>query len=302
MQINKSNLANLYKAFRTIFMSEYQASPDEVAELIAMETSSNAAEEVYHWLGALPGMKKLIDQITIENVKAHNYTIPNDEWEDTVEVKQADIERDREGIYRPMFSSLGEIARQHDGEMVAELLVKGFERTCYSGKNFFDANHEPIPGGKKFSNKTTKKLSQANFRTGRANIRARVNAAGRSMKIGKDLILIVGAKNEALGLEILKTERSDNGKTNVDKDTARLIVWPEIDALNEDAWFIIEAGKSIKPIIIQREKAVDLLALDDPQGDHVFKNHTFLYQAYKRYGYGYGLPELAYGSDGSQAA
>ncbi|WP_309400586.1 Mu-like prophage major head subunit gpT family protein [Cerasicoccus maritimus] len=118
-----------------------------------------------------------------------------------------------------------------------------------------------------------------------------------------------------------------NGRANPASDTAGLVVIgrAQFDALNADgaagdidvvvapgvfryansavnAVAQANVGVPLKPIIIQDEKPVDLLALDDPESDHVFKNHEFLYQAYKRAGYGYGLPELAYGSDGSTAA
>lgn len=303
MQINKTTLRGLYQSFRTIFMEAYQSSPDQIARAIAMTTTSTAAEEVYHWLGALPGMKKLIDEIKIENVKAHNYTIVNDEWEDTIGVKMADIERDREGIYTPMLRTMGDVARQHDGEQLAALLIAGFTQTCYTGKAFFAADHEPIPGGTKFTNKGTKKLSQANFRAARENIRTRKNAAGRIMGLGRDLVLLVSPKNESLGLEILTAERSDNGKTNVDRGTARLVVWPELSGAGTgEEWFLFDAGHPMQPLILQEEVPVDLLALDNPESDHVFKKKEFLYQAYKRAGYGYGLPELIWGSDGTTSA
>lgn len=302
MQINKSTLSNLFKGFRTIFMAAYQGSVENVLDSVAWRTTSNAAEEVYHWLGAMPGMKKLIDEIKIENVTAHNYTIPNYEWEDTISVKQADVERDRVGIYRPLFSTLGDIARQHDFEQIALLLGNGFTQTCYTGKNFFDDDHEPIAGKTKFSNKGTKKLSAANFRTARQNLRERKNAAGRVMGLGRDLVLIVSPAYESTAREILEAERGTNGKTNVDRGTARVAVSAELGAVNSDAWFLIDVGHPMKPVIVQEEKATELLALDDPEGDHVFKKHEFLYQAYKRAGYGYGLPELAYGSTGADAA
>lgn len=302
MQINKTTLKNLFTGFRTIFMSAYQAAVDDVASMIAMRTPSSNANEVYHWLGAFPGMKKLVDEIKIENLPAHNWTIPNEEWEDTIGVKQADIERDRTGIYGPRFQVMGDIARQHDGEQIAALLCGGFAAPCYTGKNFFDEDHNPLGKGHKFTNKGTKKLSQANYRAARKNLKTRVNAAGRAMKLGRDLVLLVGAENESLALEILKAERSDNGETNVDKDSARVVVWAEIDVINPNAWFLFDAGQPLKPLVIQDEKAVDLLSLDDPESDHVFKKHEFLYQAYKRTGYGYGLPELIWGSTGADAA
>jgi len=299
MQINKTTLANLYTGFRTLFFNALQANVDEVASMLAMRAPTMNSKEIWHWLGAFPGMKKLVDEIQIENLTAHDWSIVNDEWEDTIAVKQRDIENDSTGIYAPRFTIMGQVAAQHDGEMVADLLCHGFTRKCYTGKHFFDTDHEPIRGGVKFTNKGTEKFSQTAFRQARKNLRTRRNAAGRALKLGRDLVLVVGAENEAAALETLQAERAANGKTNVDKGTARLVVWPEIDAINPQAWFLFDAAFPIKPIIIQDEKPVELLALDDPEDDHVFKRHEFLYQAYKRAGYGYGLPEVIYGSDGS---
>jgi phage major head subunit gpT-like protein len=64
-------------------------------------------------------------------------------------------------------------------------------------------------------------------------------------------------------------------------------------------WFLFDAGYPVKPFIFQVEKETALVALNQPGDDHVFKHHEFLYQAYGRYNAGYGLPELAYGSDGT---
>lgn len=304
MQLNKTNLQNLYKGFRTIFMAAYQAAPQgDVVDGLAMRVPTMNASEVLHWLGAIPGMQKLIDEIQIKNLVAHKYTIDVNEWESTIAVKQADVERDRTGIYTPLFGSMGDVARQHDGEQLALQLVNGFTTLCYTGKNFFDTDHEPVKKGTKFSNKGTKKFSQTNFRTARTNIRGRLNSAGRSMNLGRDLVLIVSPTYESEAREVLEAERGTNGKTNVDKGTSRLLVWNELSAAgNEHAWFLSDFAQTIKPLIVLDEKPVNILALDDLEADHVFKNHEFLYQGYKRCGYGYGLPELIYGSTGADAA
>lgn len=305
MQINRANLANLYTAFKTQFWAGYQAAPDDIVAALAMRTQSSAAQEVHHWLGAFPGMKEFIDQVSIENIAAHNYTIPNKEWYDAIGVKQADIERDEAGgvgLYGPRFQIMGDVARQHEGEKVADFLVNGFTRPCYTGKNFYDTDHEPIAGGTKFTNKGTKKLSQANYRLARINLKQRKNAAGRALKLGRDLVLLVGAKQEDVAREFLVAERLSNGQTNVDKGTARLVVWPEIDVINEYFWALFDAASLMKPVIVQDEKPMQLLAQDQPDDDCVFNNHEFRYQAYKRQGFGYGLPEVIWASDGSQAA
>lgn len=300
MQINQATLAALFKGYRTQYLEAYQAG-QPFWPRFAMRSPSSAAEEIYHWLGAVPGMRKLVDEIQIRNLSAHRYTIVNDEFESTAAVKEADIERDTFGVYNPLFAAMGMAAAQHPDELLGALMVAGFATECYTGKNFFDSNHEPKKGGTKFSNAGTKKLSAANYRIARANIKSRLNAEGRPMNLGRDLVLVVSPTYESTGREILQAEKIGNN-TNVDRGTAKLEVWPQLSAAGEHYWFLIETGYPVKPFIHQVEKEPTLASLTNMESDHVFKKHEYLYQAYGRYNAGYGLPELAYGSTGADAA
>lgn len=310
MQINQATLAALFKGYRVQFLTAYQGAAP-LWMTYAMRTSSLAAQEIYHWLGAIPGMSKLVDEIQIKNLAAHNFAIANDEFEDTIAVKQADIERDTYGIYNPLFQSMGLAAAQHPDELLANLFINGFTQKCYTGKNFFDNNHQPQAGKTAFSNLFTKKLSSANFEAARASIKGRLNAAGRPMGLGKDLVLVVSPANESLGRQILQadfiqtTANAQGGVasvTNVNKGTARLEIWPQLSTA-PDKWFLLEAGYPVKPFIMQFEKEANaVISLTNPEADHVFKKHEFLYQCYGRYQAGYALPELACGSTGVDAA
>lgn len=301
MQINQSNLTKLYEGLRVIFMEAYQGGTTKW-EMLAMRTTSTQEKEIYKWLGAIPGMKEFLGEANINNLASHGFDIRNKEFDNVIAVPQADIERDSYGVYNPMFQAMGLAARQHRDELLAEIMVDGFSEACYTGKNFFAANHEPQKGGTKFSNKGTKKFSQANFQTARQNLKSRLNAKGRAMNLGVDLVLVVSPKYESEAREVLLADRIANGKTNVDKGTARLEVWPMLSGLNEDAWFLLEAGMPVKPFIVQIEKDTSFAALTNPDSEHVMLKHEFLYGAYGRYNAGYGLPELAYGSTGADAA
>ncbi len=301
MLVNTPNLRALFTGYRTIFFEALHGAQPDVNQW-AMRTQSSAAEEVYAWLGAVPGMRELIDEVQIRNLVESNYRIENKEWESTVAVKRASIERDTYGIYNPLIAGMGTAASQHDEDLLFELMVAGFTQKCYTGKNFFDTNHQPKKGGSKFSNKGTKKISAANFEAARANLKSRLNAEGRSMKLGKDLVLVVSPAYEATGREIVQADRAADGSTNVNKGTARLEVRPELAALNEDAWFLFDLGHAVKPFILQEELPVEFVAQDDPTDDTVFLKKLFLYQSYKRGNAGFGLPELAWGSTGEDAA
>lgn len=303
MEITTQSLASVKRGLQKIFDTAYQGIATPWWEQLALVTNSTGAEEEYHWLGAVPGLKELIGEIQIQNLIRHGYTIKNKEWEDTIAIKRKDLERDRLGVYTPFIQAMAEAAAYQPGELLAKLLVDGFSTTDYTGSNFFST-------GKKAHAKATafdtivanKKFSQANFRLARKLLVGRLNAEGRAMRLGKDLVLVVSPTYQSEALEVTSAEKFGT-TTNVDKGTARTLVCPELLALNaEHHWFLIEAGSSVKPFIVQKEVAPQTAMVTNPDDSHVVKFQEFIYQVYARHNAGYGLPELAVGSTGANAA
>ena len=75
----------------------------------------------------------------------------------------------------------------------------------------------------------------------------------------------------------------------------------EISVANTDggagtAWYLLSLNRAIKPIIYQTRRAFELVALDRPDDDHVFKKREFIYGVDGRFGAGYGLWQTAWGS------
>ena len=302
MQINQTSLTNLYSGFKALFLGMFK-STETHWQKIAMKTTSSALQEIYGWLGAWPKMKEFLGEATIKNLAANAYTIANKEFEATIGIKQLHIETDQYGLYNPQFEMAGHSAASHKDELVADLLVNGFTTNDYTGKNFFDTDKKHDPNNKKsgtFTNKGTKKLSAANFEAARTVIKSIKDGEGKPLGIGRKLLLVVHPKNEATALRILNAEMINNGESNVNKGTAELLVWSHIS--NEDAWFLIETGFPLKPLILQTVKDTVLTGITNPDSDHVLKFHEYLYQAYGLYGAGYGLPQLAWGSTGADAA
>lgn len=303
MEITTQSLASVKKGLQKIFDNAYHGVADMWWQQLALRTTSAGAEEEYHWLGSIPGLKELTGEIVIKNLIRHGYTIKNKEWEDTVGIKRKDLDRDRLGVYEPLVRLMAEAAAYQPGELIAQLLTGGFSTTDYTGSNFFSATakkaHAKATG---FTNKGLKKFSQANFRIARNNLVARLNAEGRAMRLGKDLVLIVSPTYQSEALEVTTAEKLNNN-TNVDRGTARTLVLPELLAEGaEHNWFLLEVGSAMKPFIVQTELAPQNAMVTDPNDSHVVKHQEFLYQAYARHNAGYGLPELAYGSTGENAA
>ncbi|MDE2904498.1 MAG: Mu-like prophage major head subunit gpT family protein [Acidobacteriota bacterium] len=148
MIINRTNLDTLFKAYNGAYrrgILDYEAMSEY--GLVTTETTSTTAAEVYPWLGQLPGMKEWVGERIVENLRQHDFTIRNKDWEQTVAVPRNAIEDDQYGVYSPFMSAMGTAAMKHYDELVWPLLKTGFSTLCYDGQNFFDADHPALDKG-----------------------------------------------------------------------------------------------------------------------------------------------------------
>lgn len=296
MQINAANLTEIYKSLKTIFLEAMQGASPQYRDL-AMVVPSSAGVEIYHWLASLPGMREFVGEAQIRNVGANDWAIPNKEWESTLALKRVNIERDQLGVYNPLFASLGLAAAEHPDELIADLLLNGFDNEDYTGKKFFDADKPHNPDNSKagkFSNKGSVALSAANYATAKAKLKGLKNGEGRPMGLGRRLQLIVSPANEDTAREILTAERNAAGATNIQRGSAELIVLNRLG--DSAAWFLQEAGLPIRPLVYQEETPMQLNSITSTDDSYVMLRSEFLYQAYSRGNGGYALPQLIYGS------
>ncbi|WP_440053371.1 Mu-like prophage major head subunit gpT family protein [Pseudoalteromonas sp. T1lg65] len=133
-------LTSLQTGFKKNFqdgLGEAEPQYTEIATVIQSNTKSNT----YGWLGKFPSLKKWVGERQLESMKAHGYTIVNEDFEGTVSVERNDIEDDQIGIYAPLMKELGRSAGIHPDEVCWPLLRAGFTTLCYDGQNYFDTDH-----------------------------------------------------------------------------------------------------------------------------------------------------------------
>ena len=314
MQINDTNLALLYRGFNVLFTQGMDAETP-VSDKFTLTIPSSAKIEEYDWLNSVPGMKALNDELEADNLSASQWTISNQEWADFVKVKQWDVENDKYGLYNTLMTNLGVAATMHKDELCFPLLYNGFTQRCYTGGYFFSANQKRSPRDAGFSNLLTAPLDPHGyaFMSARANLVGRKNSSGRPMNLGQKLALVVGPDLEPVARSIVSNDLliqavvnasgdvvAAANQNNVNKGLAEVVMSPYVPTGN---WFLLEIGKPVKPVIWQLNKKPVLLAqTSEAQSDYVFEKHEFRYQAYGRYNAGYGLSELAVGSQGGGAA
>lgn len=294
MIVNQANLEAIYKSFKTLFNEAFAAAKPFYTKVATIVPSSTKSEE-YKWLGQIPRLRKWVGDRIIQNLMAHGWTIKNEPWESSVAVDRDDIDDDTIGVYIPIVKSMGDAAATHPDEIIAPLFHDGFLAKCYDGQYFFDTDH-PGPKGVSQINKGTAKFSATEYGNARAAMRKIKDLKGKYLHIRPDL-LVVSGKNEELARQVLNADRIE-GTTNVWKNSADLLVIDELADYPEE-WFLLSTKGPVKPLIFQVRKKANFVALDKETDENVFMRKEFIYGVDCRDNSGYGLWQLAYGSDGT---
>lgn len=300
MIVNEENIAALSLGLKTQFHSRFH---DTIPawRLLAEETQSSNAEELMMWLDSLPGMRRFTGEATVNHLSASNYRIANDEWEDTFGLKEAEVERDNYGLFNRLSQQMGQAAAYHPDQLLAELLLSGFDEKDYTGKPFFSANksHRADGKGSKFTNKSTKKFTAESFEAALQRLRSRRNSEGRPMNLGLDPVVVHGPMLEGAVRRVLNVAEKPGGGTNEWFGAAKTMSWAALG--DSPAWFLYDAEYGVLPLVFQLEKQPKFVGATDMTSREFLRTHEFLYQMYGRYGVGFGLPQVIEGSTGVDA-
>lgn len=300
MLVNKENIGNVFISLKTTFNNAFAAAPS-VWQKIAMKITSTTSQNDYAWLSKFPKMRAWVGDKNVKSLEAAKYTIPNKDWEATIEVDRNDIEDDQLGIYGPQAQMAGESAAQLPDEIVIDLVNGGFTNTCFDSQYFFDTDH--VVAGASVSNKLTVALSVAtqaaaiaSYGAARTAMRKFKDDEGRPLNITPN-VLLVGPALEHIALAIVNNDRLDDGKANPFKGTAEVVVDARITS--DTAWFLLDTTKAVKPFIYQERKAPVFVEQTSPENDDVFNRKKFKFGAEARAAGGYGFWQLAIGSTGA---
>jgi phage major head subunit gpT-like protein len=296
MIINTANLQIIYQSVSTIFNEVFETTPS-VLNKLATTVPSATREEIYVWLGRFPKMREWLGERVLANMKSYDYSIKNRDWESTVVIDRNDIEDDRYGVYKPLVASMAEAAKYHPDELLYELLLGGFTGLCYDGLPFFSAAHLYGPDGVTQSNLGHGLLNSVNYAAARSLMMSLQDDQGKILNIMPDL-LVVPPQLEEVGRILLNNDLIA-ASSNQWKGSAELLVVPGLSA-NPTAWYLFDTKKAVKSMIFQQRRVPQVVMINKPDDESVFMNKEFKFGVDSRDNAGYGLWQLAYGSDGTQ--
>jgi len=300
MLANKANLTAVFINLKTIFNKAFDAAPS-IWEKTTMKVPSGSSQNDYAWLSRFPKMIKWLGSKTVKALKAHGYTVVNDDYEATVEVDRNDIKDDNIGIYAPMAQEAGYSAKQLPDEIDAEIKNNAFANLCFDGQYFYDTDH-PVAEAS-VSNKgtaalsaATKALVTASYGVARVAIMSFKDDEGRPLGLIPD-VLEVGPALEATAKLICESPKLEDDKPNPYFGTAKVLVNTRITSTTQ--WMLHVTNRPLKPFIYQEREAPVFVQQTHPDTDGVFMNKKFRFGAEARAAGGYGLWQLSYGSTGA---
>jgi phage major head subunit gpT-like protein len=305
--------ARLAEDYKVLTLESYDTT-QSITSRACQQEMSNAESNVYDVLVELPQMRRFRDRVVEQNMSYIQPRLKNEEFEATVKIPQADIERDNHGRYNTRFTVLGQAAKMRPDKTFGDVLAKSFTQVDYTGTAFFAADKPLIPGvvdAGTFTNLMTEKPSAASWVKAKkimGNIRTKSNDP---LCLGQRRIVICSQSYESTFKQLLNAElilQVGGGVgaavTNIYQGEAELIVHPWLNAAGrEHNWFVLDASTALRAFVDQKETDLKFLAHDNPEThSEVFATHNFFYQVYQRGDVGAILPMLAVGSTGADAA
>lgn len=307
--LEQAKLDNAQIGFSTVFNNRLQIAPEPIAQ-IAMRVPSTNSEEQMPFLGSVPVMSEWIDQRKFSELRVEKITIRAKDFSNGIKVHRNDIMDDRLGLVMPRVMTLSDRARQHIPKSLVELLINGFDGTdfprisdglAYDSQFFFSAAHVDGDGPTQ-DNVSTAALDSTSYEAARVAMHSLQDEEGEPLEVGGDL-LIVGPSNERTALETVNAGIIDQGGSagvdNVFKGTARVVVSQRLVGSFAAYWFLVDTQNPVRPLVWVDREAPQFVSQNRIDSESAFNLNHFKFGAQLRAGFGYGLWQLAHGSDGT---
>jgi phage major head subunit gpT-like protein len=301
MIVNKANIQVFFVNLKTTFMNALKGTPT-MWNKVAQKVPSDGKANDYGWLSDFPEMREWIGDKVLKALSAFNYTVINKDWEATITVKRNDLKDDTTGQYAVKANAAGKSGAHLPDRIVAGLINNGFNSFCYDGQYFFDTDH-PVGAGT-FSNKGAKKLSsssvaaaKASFGAARTQMQTLKNEDGEPLGISPNILLVSPTLQDEANT--LMTAEKLGDETNIYKGACEVVVWPRLTS--DTAWYLLDTSQLLMPFLYQEREAPHPVEQTGLDSDDAFMRGEWKFGVEARANGGYGLPQTAYGSTGTEA-
>lgn len=281
-----TNFAQAYKSPRPLFYPELCTT--------IPSTKKNVLVAI---VDMMPEMREWIGDRVYNDPRAYSQLVENPHYELSMKVDADDVDDDDLGMAFLQSSYLGEAASKHPDVLAGAVLKNAHQMLCFDGQNFFDTDHyidaKAQTGSQSNYSASGKALTATNWEEVRG-IMGGWKAGPDGRIIGaRPTHLAVPPQLEGTARRILEAERDDNGATNVNKGTAKVLVLDEL-ASEATAWYPLDLRGIIKPLVYVRRKAPMFVMKNRPTDEGMFENNEIRFGVDQREGVGLGAWFRAY--------
>lgn len=257
-----------------------------LGEALATPMPSTSASEKYGFLGDYPGVKEWLGDKTAGSLKDYNFTIPNKDWYDAIEIDRNEIEDDQLGRILPRLQGLVLSLKRWKGELIADLIINGTTYLAYDASAFF-ANRTAPNDNLLAGTGVTLATIKADLYSTRAAMMKFQSDTGKVIALPMDTV-VVPPELEGVMLEAVMSPTNAGGAGYGVYNPAstwikRVLVLPNASDAND--WYGFCTSFPLKPFILQNRKEPENV-LDDTQ---VKRNRKLVYSAEMRGNAGLGL-------------
>jgi phage major head subunit gpT-like protein len=299
MDINRANMQALFTGYNRIFMDAFQSYVDTTYAQFVGEVNAGTNQIDMPMLEQLTGMREWQDVRQIKNLKSEKLTIKARYFEDTVGVKREDVEDDQYGLYNSLFQTMAMNAANLPNDITNELLAAAGSAKWLDGAAFFGTSRKY--GKETISNKGTAALSYESFNTAYDTMRTYKGHGGKPLGV-KPNLLLHGPSLRTVVADVIKAPfravKVDDAAVTMPNPNANLVTPIEVDGITNSDWFLLDARKPFKPIIMfMRKRPNRLIRLDREEDENVFMNRQFIYGTDGRAEVAFAMPHLIYFSE-----
>jgi phage major head subunit gpT-like protein len=286
-------------SFKVIVDGTLEAAPDlkDLRE-ITTEIPSSGQSNTYAWIGEAPEMREWLSERSIARLRSAAFTIENQDWAIGIEIAQNDLDDDQLGQTKLRLQAMALRGAGQALKLAIGKLASGFVDLCYDGLPMFSASH-----------KEGESATQSNMLTSSLDDTGAYDTAIQRMMEFKTeqgepfgsvpTHLIVGPSLRRTAMDIIGATALANGASNVNVGSTKLIVSPRLVGADAAKWFLLDASKPVRALILQRRKPITFTSSAAPGDYHRFLTGNLLYGIEARHAVGYGLWQAAVGSNGT---
>ena len=299
MDINRANMQALFTGYNLLFRDAFASYLDTTYTKFVGEVNAGTSQIDMPMLEQLSGMREWIGPREIKNLATNKLTIKPRDFEETVAVKRNDVEDDQFGLYNSLFQTLAMNAAKMPNDITNDLLAGADSASWLDGAAFFGTARKY--GKNTIANKGTAALSHDSFNAAYDAMRAYKGHGGQSLGV-KPNLLLHGPSLRTTVADVIKAPfravTQGDGAVTLPNPNHNLVETVEVDGITNSDWFLLDARKPFKPIIMFMRKRPDkLVRLDRDEDETVFLNKQFIYGTDGRAEVAFAMPHLIYFAD-----